>query len=95
MAWITFMKIFSIRQRLKHARSTQLEAHRKRMTDFRRRWSHIQSTKRTIIHLPSHGYSQSVRATIQDFHVEQSMQMGRLCDLHGEMNNDSLKYLSC
>lgn len=51
--------------------------------DMRRRWAEIQTGKRTIIHLPSQGYPERVRATIPEFQQSQNLQMGRLCDVQG------------
>lgn len=84
MAWITFMGLHGIREKLKDARFAYLESHRSQLKSLRHRWTEIQGCKRTIIHMASQGYSQSVRASIPNFQIEQSLQMGRLCDIQGE-----------
>lgn len=83
MAWLMFLKLDSIRQKLKLMQKTHLEVHRSQTTQLRNRWNDIQSCKRTIIHMASHGYPQHVRASIPHFHIEQSLQMGRFCDIQG------------
>lgn len=83
MAWLTFLKLHNVRQKLRAIRLTHLEAHRAQTSKLRNRWSIVQSSKRTIIHMASQGYSQPVRASMSNFQVEQSLQMGRLCDIQG------------
>lgn len=85
MAWLMFLKLDGIRQKLKLLYITHLETHRYQTAELRKRWSTIQSSKRTIIHMASQSYSQHVRVTIPDFHIEQSLQMGRLCDIQGSL----------
>lgn len=84
MAWVTYLKLHGIKLTLKQRLSTQLKAHRQRATDLCRKWTKIMSTKRTIVHLPSQGYPQSVRAGIPNMQMAQSLQLGRLCDIGGK-----------
>ena len=83
MAWLMFLKLHSIRQKLRLMQETHLEFHRSQTAQLRSRWSAIQSCKRTIIHMASYGYPQHVRAAMPHFHIEQSLQMGRFCDIQG------------
>lgn len=84
MAWLTFLRLYNIRGKLKQVRLSHLETHRSQVTEMRKRWTEIQSSRRTIIHMSSRGYSQHVRASIPHFQIEQSLQMGRLCDIKGK-----------
>ena len=83
MAWLTYLKVHSAKDRLKHIRLSHVETHRSQAIYLSKNWPKIQSSKRTIIHMSSQGYSQSVRASISNFQIEQSQQMGRLCDIKG------------
>lgn len=87
MAWLTFLKIHIIKHKLKRIRLSHVEAHRSQITYLRKRWCDIQSGKRTIIHMASQGYSQPVRDSIRNFQVEQGLQVGRLCDIAGWLDN--------
>ena len=82
-AWMTFMRIYKIKRKLKETRSSQLAAHRQRTVELRRSWVHIQTSRRCVVHVPSLGHPGKVRATIQDLYREQSLQIGRICDLQG------------
>ena len=83
MAWLLFLKLHSIRNKLQQIQKIHLEAHQLQMTELRRKWNILQSSKRTIVHIASQSYPQHVRATITDFHIKQGLQMGRLCDIQG------------
>lgn len=85
MAWLTFLKIHIVKRKLKGIRLSHVKAHQSQTTYLRKRWCNIQSGKRTIIHMASQGYSQPVRESIDNFQIEQSLQVGRLCDIEGNL----------
>lgn len=85
MAWITFLKIHIIKEKLKDIRLSHVKAHQSQTMYLRNRWCAIQSGKRIIIHMASQGYSQPVRDSIHNFQIEQSLQAGRLCDIEGSL----------
>lgn len=83
LAWITFLRTHALKQKLKQQRLLHLKTHREKTADLCRRWPDIQKSKRTVIHMASQGYSQPVRDSTPKFFVEQSLQLGRLCDIEG------------
>ena len=85
LAWLMYLRMYNMKCKLKQLRATHLEAHRDNVAELRTRWNTIQQSKRTIIHLASQGYSQPVRETIPKFHIEQSLQLGRICDIQGQV----------
>lgn len=83
MAWLTCLKIHTVKKKLKNIRLSHVKAHQYQITYLQKRWFDIQSGKRIIIHMASQGYCQPVRASIHNFQIEQSLQAGRLCDIEG------------
>ncbi|CAH1796248.1 unnamed protein product [Owenia fusiformis] len=81
ISWIMSVKMSKIKNGLKQTRMDQLEGFRRRSKTFAQQWDRIKHSRRVIIHLPSLGYSQKIRDTIQHFPIRQNTQMARLCDI--------------
>ncbi|KAM3609615.1 uncharacterized protein V6R79_017761 [Siganus canaliculatus] len=83
-AWLMHIQRHRVRKALQARRCRQLENYHSRVQHLAANWKHIQSSKRTIIHIPSLGYSQSQRMRLRDFNALQDIQIGRLCDVRDE-----------
>ncbi|XP_066273015.1 IQ domain-containing protein H-like isoform X1 [Branchiostoma lanceolatum] len=105
ISWIMNIKMAKIRKQLKETRLYELESYRRRRKVFSDSWDRIKQSRRTIIHIPSLGYSQAVRDSVKDFGIKQNTQMSRLCDLRDpqvdviyvspvEMSEEMLQYYS-
>ncbi|XP_068169967.1 IQ motif-containing protein H isoform X2 [Antennarius striatus] len=81
VSWLMHTQMRHVREALQARRSRQLENHRSRAQHLAANWKHIQSSKRTIIHIPSLGYSQSQRLNLRGFEILQNIQISRLCDI--------------
>uniref|UniRef100_A0A3Q1I3L2 IQCH-like ATP-grasp domain-containing protein n=1 Tax=Anabas testudineus TaxID=64144 RepID=A0A3Q1I3L2_ANATE len=84
ISWLMHAQMRRVRKALQARRFRQLENYRNRAQHLATNWKHIQSAKRTIIHIPSLGYSQSQRLNLKGFDILQNIQMGRLCDIRDE-----------
>ncbi|RVE71807.1 hypothetical protein OJAV_G00055260 [Oryzias javanicus] len=84
MSWLLYSQMQRVRKALQAKRWRQLESNRSRAQHLAANWKHIQSSKRTIIHIPSLGYSQKQRLNLRRFNVLQNVQIGRLCDVRDE-----------
>uniref|UniRef100_UPI0037E9738C IQ motif-containing protein H n=1 Tax=Semicossyphus pulcher TaxID=241346 RepID=UPI0037E9738C len=84
ISWLMHNQPRRVRKALQARRFRQLENYRSRAQHLAANWKHIQSSKRTIIHIPSLGFSHSQRQNLRGFHILQNMQLCRLCDIRDE-----------
>ncbi|XP_041852632.1 IQ motif-containing protein H isoform X2 [Melanotaenia boesemani] len=81
ISWKMRAQIHRTRKALQARRNSQLENSRSRAQHLAANWKRIQSSKRTIIHIPSLGYSQSQRLNLRRFDILQNIQISRLFDI--------------
>uniref|UniRef100_A0A3B4TXE7 IQ motif containing H n=1 Tax=Seriola dumerili TaxID=41447 RepID=A0A3B4TXE7_SERDU len=84
ISWLMHTQMRRVRKALQARRFRQLENYRSRAQHLAANWKHIQSSKRTIIHIPSLGYSESQRLNLRGFDILQNIQINRLCDIRDE-----------
>ncbi|XP_031139132.1 IQ motif-containing protein H isoform X2 [Sander lucioperca] len=84
ISWLMHTQMLRVRKALQARRFRQLENYRSRAQHLAANWKHTQSSKRTIIHIPSLGYSQSQRMNLRGFDILQNIQISRVCDIRDE-----------
>ncbi|KAJ0028927.1 hypothetical protein NQD34_003924, partial [Periophthalmus magnuspinnatus] len=84
LSWLMHTQLCRVKKALQARRFSHLENQRCRAQHLAANWNYIQGSKRTIIHIPSLGYSQSQRCNLRNFDVVQNIQIGRLCEIRDE-----------
>ncbi|XP_062403211.1 IQ motif-containing protein H isoform X1 [Sardina pilchardus] len=85
LSWLMHAQMSRVRTALRERRLRALHACRQRAKYLAENWKHISTSRRTIIHIPSLGFTQEQRFSLWGmFNIMQNSQMGRLCDVLDE-----------
>ncbi|XP_076154606.1 IQ motif-containing protein H [Alosa pseudoharengus] len=85
LSWLMHAQLSRVRRALQERRLRSLHNCRHRAKYLAENWKHISTSRRTIIHIPSLGYTQEQRFNLWGlFNIMQNSQMGRLCDVLDE-----------
>ncbi|XP_054588993.1 IQ motif-containing protein H isoform X2 [Nothobranchius furzeri] len=83
-SWWKHLQMTHIKKALQARRLSHLENCRRRSQHLAANWKHIKLSKRTIIHIPSLGFSLSQRLHLRRFDILQNIQIGRIFDVRDE-----------